>query len=233
MGVSVLARRYRVDVSADASTWVQLLGITDFNPQVSPTKKDTTTYDNTGWASSEITLNAWSASVKLARQTNAGVLDPAQEMLRARVAQFGTSARIYVRWYDRSGLPEAYQGYAIVEWSRSKTAADDVDEATVNLTGDGALANIANPYAAAAVPVVLSATPSNVATGGLVTISGQNFTGTVVTTGVKFGGVNATSWSVVSDSTIVAVMPAGSAGAANIVVTNAAGASTAFTYTRG
>lgn len=233
MGVSVLARRYRVDVSADATTWLQLIGINDFAPNVSPTKKDTTTYDNTGWGSSEITLNAWSATIKMLRQTSAGVLDPSQELIRARVAQFGTAARIYVRWYDRNGLAEAYQGYAIVEWARSKTASDDVDEATVTLTGDGALTNIANPYAAAAVPVITSAAPSGVATAGLVTIVGQNFTGTIPTTGVKFGATNATGWNVVSDSVIVATMPTGSAGAANITVTNAAGASTAFPYTRG
>jgi hypothetical protein len=50
---------------------------------------------------------------------------------------------------------------------------------------------------------------------------------------VKFGATNATSWLVVSDSLIVAVMPAGTAGAANITVTNSAGTSPAFTYVRG
>jgi hypothetical protein len=80
--------------------------------------------------------------------------------------------------------------------------------------------------------VILSATPSGVGAAGQVQISGSAFTGTVVTTGVKFGGVNATSWIVVSDNTIVAVMPAGSAGSAPIIVTNAAGASSSFPYTR-
>ena len=233
MGVSILARRFRIDVSADGSTWLQLLGVTDFNPNVNPTKKDTTTYDNNGWASSEITLNAWTAQIKMARQTNAGVLEPSQELLRARVAQFGTSARVYVRWYDRNGLPEAYSGYAIVEYARSKTGADDVDESTVTLTGDGALATIANPYSPTSVPVIVSALPSGVSVGNQVTITGQYFTGTIPTAGVKFGATNATSWTVVSDSLITATMPAGSAGAANITVTNATGASAAFSYTRG
>ena len=56
MGVSILARRFRIDVSADGSTWLQLLGVTDFNPNVNPTKKDTTTYDNNGRSSSIVVM---------------------------------------------------------------------------------------------------------------------------------------------------------------------------------
>jgi len=97
-----------------------------------------------------------------------------------------------------------------------------------------ALTVITNPGVAAVVPVILSALPSSVAAAGLVTITGSGFTGTVATSGVKFNSVNATSWSVVSDSVIVAVMPTGSAGVGNILVTNAVGPSTpAFAYTRG
>ena len=50
---------------------------------------------------------------------------------------------------------------------------------------------------------------------------------------VKFGAMNATGYMVDDDNTIYALMPAGSAGAANIVVTNSAGASSALSYTRG
>jgi len=233
MAVSALARRFRIDVSADGTTWVQLKGVQDFNPQVSPNLEDSSTYDSNGWGASEITMNEWSVAVTVLRQTTAGVFDPGQELVRARQAQFGDAARVYVRWYDNSGAPEAYSGRAIVEWNRSQSGVKDLDAAQATLTGDGALASIANPYSAAAVPVVTAATPSGVAAGGQVNITGTGFTGTIATTGVKFGATNATSWVVVSDSTIVAVMPAGTAGSAAIVVTNAAGASTAFAYTRG
>jgi hypothetical protein len=233
MGVSALARRYQIDVSSDGTTWTQLLGVTDFNPQITPQLQDSSTYDSDGWGSSEITMNKWSAAIKVLRQTSGGVFDPGQELVRARVAQFGDNARIYVRWYDNSGAPEAYSGRAIVEFNRSKTGVSDLDEASITLTGDGALTPISNPYAPSVVPTILSATPSGVAAGGQVEITGTGFTGTVATTGVKFGGVNATSWIVLSDSVIVAVMPAGSAGSAAVVVTNATGASASFPYTRG
>lgn len=71
--------------------------------------------------------------------------------------------------------------------------------------------------------------PDPAATGDLVTITGTRFTGT---TAVKFGATNATDFTVVSPTTIVASLPAGSAGSTNVTVTNAVGVSTALAYTR-
>jgi hypothetical protein len=85
----------------------------------------------------------------------------------------------------------------------------------------------------AAIPTIASALPSAASVGQTVTILGTGFLGTTGATGVKFGAVNATSYDVDSDNRILAVVPAGSAGAANIVVTSPVGASSAFSYTRG
>jgi hypothetical protein len=230
--VTALARRFKVDVSTDNATWVNLKGIDDFNYQINPSKVASDTYDTNGWSSFEIPMNAWVTTIKAFRVTNAGVFDPGQEMVRAARGQSGTAARVYVRWYDRNGAPEAFSGLAIVEWNPSKTAVGDLDEIQIILTGDGILTSITNPYSAAVIPVITAASPSGVGAAGIVNITGSAFTGTIATTGVKFGGVNATSWIVVSDNTIVAVMPAGSAGSAPIIVTNAAGASSSFPYTR-
>lgn len=85
----------------------------------------------------------------------------------------------------------------------------------------------------AAVPTISAATPSAAATGATVTITGTGFTGVTGVASVKFGAANATSYAVVSDTSITAVMPTGTAGAANIVITNTNGASAPFTYARG
>jgi len=233
--VNLLARGYRLEVSADGSTnWLKLGGLNDLNDQITPNKVDSSNYDSNGWSASEITMQAWSVTAKFNRQATSGTEDPAAALIRGTRGQFGDSARLYVRWYSTVQTSEpAWQGRAIVELNKSKTGVADLNELTVTFTGDGILSSIANPYAPAAAPLIASASPSGVAAGGQVTITGQNFTGTVPTSGVKFGGVNATSWVVLGDSTIVAVMPAGSAGSAVVVVTNATGASASFPYTRG
>lgn len=84
-----------------------------------------------------------------------------------------------------------------------------------------------------AAPTLTSATPSAVAAGGLVTITGRGFNGATGAAAVKFGATNAAAYTVHNDTLIVASVPAGSAGAANITVTNVTGTSTALPYTRG
>jgi len=227
-----LARRFKVDVSTDGVSWVPLKGITDLNPTEKPTTQSTADYDNDGFDSMEKTLTAWSVVAKMDRQNTAGVYDPGQEILRATKYQFGELARAYIRWYDRNGAPEAYSGRALISYVQSKTAVADVEEITVTFDGDGIVSAISNPVSTANAPVITSVTPSGAATGSLINIQGAYFTGTIATSGVKIGGVNATTWNVVSDSLIVAEVPTGSAGSAPVIVTNATGASTAFAYTR-
>lgn len=79
------------------------------------------------------------------------------------------------------------------------------------------------------VPVVSNVDPDGAVSGDLVRVDGYGFTGT---TGVTFDAV-AVEFLEVSDTVIHAVVPAGSAGDVAVVVTNAIGDSTAYTYTRG
>ena len=232
MSVS-LARRFKVDVSTDGTTWLPFKGMQDFSPKENATTQSTATYDNNGFNSFEKTLTEWDVTIKANRPVSGSGFDPGQELVRQAQFQFGDQARVYVRWYDRNGAAGAKSGRALVDWNQSKTGVADVEEVTASFKGDGVLSDITNPSSAAAVPVIATATPSGVTAGGLVRITGANFTGTVATTGVKFGATNATTWDVVSDSLIEAVMPTGTAGSAAITITNAAGTSAAFAYTRG
>lgn len=228
-----LARRFKFQVSADNTNWLSVAGMTDLSPNETPTIVAADDYDSNGFSSFEKTMTGSKVVVKANRKTNSGVFDPGQELVRQARFQFGDQARVYVRWYDRNGAPEAYSGRALVDWQQSKTGVADLEEVTMTFTIDGVLSSITNPYSPTNAPVVASATPSGVSVGNQVTITGNGFTGTVATTGVKFGGTSATSWTVLSDSTIVAIMPAGSAGAAAVVVTNATGPSNSYAYTRG
>jgi hypothetical protein len=230
---SQLARRFKVDVSTDNATWLPLKGIQDLAPKENPTIQSTTDFDTNGFETVEKTVTALTLTAKIRHITNTGTEDPGQALTRtAGQFQFGNAVRLYVRWYDRNNGPEAWTMQAVIDWTPSKTAAADIEEITITFRGDGAVTSITNPLGSPVVPVISAVTPSGVAAAGIIRIVGANFTTPVATTGVKVGGVNATSWDFISDSLIEAVVPAGSAGSAPIIVTTVAGASAAFPYTR-
>lgn len=237
--VNALARKFAVQVTTDTTLttgWTALNGILDLDPEINPSLEDATAYDVNGWGSSEPTLQAWVLQASFFRRYAAGnVYDAGQELVRNAVGQFASAARVGVRWFDKNGGPEAYSGVAIPTWKRTNTAVKNLEQAQVTFTGTDVPLNmnIANPYQATLNPVITSVTPSGIGTGGAVTIQGSGFTGLVATTGVKFGGTGATSFSLLNDSQIVAVLPSGSAGATTVVVTTSVGGSNSFTYTRG
>jgi hypothetical protein len=179
-------------------------------------------------------MQMWSAVASIFRRLSGGVYDPGQELCRATVGQFGAAARVGVRWYDKNGGPEAYSGVALVAWARSNTAVTNVEKSTITFTNTDIPLNlnITNPYSVASVPVVTGATPASAGVGAALAIYGQYITGTTGASHVTVGGVNATSYTVQNDGLITAVVPAGSAGSAPIVVTNVTGASNSLPYTR-
>ena len=71
-------------------------------------------------------------------------------------------------------------------------------------------------------PVLTSLSPNTGRTAGgtTVTITGNNFTGT---TGVTIGGVSVASFTVVSDTTLTVVTPAGTAGSKSVLITTSSG----------
>jgi hypothetical protein len=86
-------------------------------------------------------------------------------------------------------------------------------------------------------PTVTSVAPTSGPTAGgtSVIVTGTDFTGTTGPGGVRFGGTNATSYTVDGDTQITAVAPAGSAGVVDVTVTAPGGTSTTsaadqFTY---
>lgn len=235
------AAKYGVDVAAynpglaptsPSIIWTPFRGITDFDPKASPTNEDVTDYDSNGWTDNERTALSAAWTIKARRPFNAGVYDPGQEIVRKTQILLADQARVFCRYYDRNLGPEARTGVFTTEWSNTKTGATNVEEITVALTSSGQVFDITNPYSAAVIPTIVSVSPAGKAAGQAVVITGSGFSGTVTTTGVKFGGTNATDFTVLSDTAITAVLPAGAAGATPVLVTNATGPSAAFSYTR-
>ncbi|PCN47010.1 hypothetical protein Csp2054_14300 [Curtobacterium sp. 'Ferrero'] len=231
---TALARKFACEVTADltlAGGWLRFKGVNDFNPNVNPNLEDASDYDTDGWASSEVTMQDWNADVSFFRRKNSGVYDPAQELVRSRIGQFDDAARVGFRWFDKTGGPEANQGVALVTWKRSNTGVKNLEQATVTFTGTDVplQMDITNPYQVTASPVVVGASPSGQGTGDGVAITGSGFTGA---TAVKFGSTAATSFDVINDQLIVAVLPSASAGSAPITVTTPVDTSSALAYTR-
>ena len=103
---------------------------------------------------------------------------------------------------------------------------------SVLVTGPGgtSAAGTTYTYTAALTPTVTALTPASgpVSGGNTVTLTGSNLNGA---TAVTFAGNAASSFNILSPTTINAVAPLGTAGTASIVVTTPVGASTGFNYT--
>jgi hypothetical protein len=151
---NALARRFRVDVDTgypSAAAWTALTGITEVAPKIESTLQDADDYDSDGWGGSEKTMQKWSVEITVLRTNdNAGAFPAAQEALRAAQIGFGTDCRAHIRWYDRNGAAEAYEGYGIVQWERANSGVTDLDAAKITITaaaGSSSLTAITNPLA--------------------------------------------------------------------------------------
>jgi len=148
---TALARKWKLEVDTSATetpTWVPVRGITNFTPGTTPTVQSTDDYDSDGWGADEKTMLKWANAVQLLRKkSDATTYDPGQEALRAKSDQFGSAGTAHIRWYDRDGGPEAFEGRANVSWEPQGGATADVENVTVNLTGKGARTAITNPAA--------------------------------------------------------------------------------------
>jgi hypothetical protein len=76
-------------------------------------------------------------------------------------------------------------------------------------------------------PTITSFSPTSAGTGQTVTITGTNFTGA---TAVRFGGTAATSFTVVSATSIIAVVGAGATGSVSVTTSNGIASIAGFTF---
>ncbi|MEU0671365.1 phage tail tube protein [Streptomyces sp. NPDC006172] len=151
--VTALARRWalQLDMSAaqDGSDWQSVIGVTEFNPAAEPNIEDSSDFDSGGWAGNTKTGQSWELGLTINRRINdqTKVYHPTHEALRVASFASGSASRVHVRYYDRNGLPEAYEGTAIVTWAPSGGEYTALDQVEVTLTGDGPLLLITNPVA--------------------------------------------------------------------------------------
>lgn len=238
-----LARRFRTEVNLGttaAPVWATLPGVQEFTPKRDNTQKDTTHYDGNGAMGNTVTAYSWENEYKMLHYLDDATLveNPAQASFRLASEAILAANKREIRWYDRFGGPEAYQGRVTTVWNSDGGKVEDLNLVTLTLTGDGERTIIANPVAAAPPAAIVSAldTVTGPTAGGtLVKITGAWFVNVTGAAAVKFGAVNAADYRVDDIGTIYALSPAGSAGAVNVRVTNvtgqsATGAGNVFTY---
>lgn len=220
---------WRLDVNTGTTAvpvWTQVRAVNSFSPNVNYTTQDASDFDTGDWGSDAVTQRKWQAAAVLLRKHASGVYDPGQEALRQAADDVDL---VEVRFYDRSTpAGEAYQGTALVQWAPQGGVGTALQSVNVTLLGQGARVPIGNPSGTGTVPVISSVTPTGQTVGDQIVIKGGNYTGT---TAVTIDGVSATEFVVVDASTLVAVIPATVAGAADITVTTPGGTSAPYAYT--
>jgi hypothetical protein len=213
-----------------APAWVNVPDITGLDPKPTNQMKDDTTYANKGKTSQAKIGEDFTLAVQVKGVKDlTGEFQPELLILLAATDP-DSDGLIRYRYYHATSPSLAYQGTAVVEASRANTDNNSTEFFSFNMTGKGDRTKITNPGVTTPAPALSSALPSGAAEGELVTIKGSALTDA---SAVKFGASNASDYTVVNDNTIVASVPAGSAGSAAISVVTPAGTSDNLPYTRG
>lgn len=234
---------YGLDINIGTSgspVWQNVRRMSAWTPTFPKVTQDSSTYDDRGAPSEDVSGRGFATSftVQANRSLTTGLYLPEVEAIINASRRKGDAAVLDVRFYHKpdSGTPhptDAGRATVTVEVTRQNTGNAEIDVFSVSLTGKGEYTPIANPWTGwndNPVPSIASITPPAQTVGKLITITGNGFLGA---TDVKFAATSATAFTVVSATTIIASLPAGTAGSVAVTVITPVGTSTAFAYTRG
>lgn len=132
--------------------WVRVGGLTQITPSVDTNLEDDSDFDGDGWGSDQVTQRKWKIECEGRRKRRADqpttyVADPGQEIIRAAGEVVGIGATVPVRWYRKDGAPDAYTGYAAVQWGGGGGSVTDLEPFSFTLNGQGKRTAITNPTA--------------------------------------------------------------------------------------
>ncbi|HYF71188.1 MAG TPA: hypothetical protein VD864_00125 [Nocardioides sp.] len=156
LGGSTLNRKWYLDVSEDdGTTWVPVMGLTEFQPGTEATLQDDSDFDSEGFRSSTKTASAWSCTGTVRRGVVTGgtpTYDPGQEMIRLAADEMGVANVLTVRFYEmEDGGPRvlAYRGEVATDWTDNGGDMAANSTAGFTLTGRGRRIAITHPSPAA------------------------------------------------------------------------------------
>lgn len=174
--------------------------------------------------------------VEAVRDTN-GAFQPVLQDLIDASKSLGAANRRSIQAFDALGADYAFQSQFAIQVSRTGTGYDEAAFFTVTATQYGATTWIDNPVLTGNVPFLTSVAPLSAAGAAHVFIQGEGFfldgvADVIGASHVKFGSTNATSYTVLSDTLIDAVVPGTGAADLPITVENSAGVSNAIDFER-
>jgi len=147
-----LAREWRLEVNMgteQAPDWQLCPGVREFQWTAEPNIEDASDYDGEGWASNEKTAQSWEVTATIRRKANktAKAYNEVHEAIRLASFEYGDANKVHLRFMNREGLPEAYEGKAIPNWQPQGGEYSALGEVEITFTGDGPLTPIDNPLA--------------------------------------------------------------------------------------
>lgn len=212
--------------------WTNITGDID-NLQATPTPVaiPSNRYGNKGAQSSQKIADNYvlTFGVEAVRGSN-GMYVAAQAPIRELLKvgrRMGADNLIEAQWFDAldDDVP-AFEGTFRVEWTDANTGYADGAGWSFTFTSVSPVEEITSPIATG-LPLIETALPTGKTVGDVIYIKGHKFTGT---TGVTIDGATVLKFTVIDDNTLSVLIPASVSGASPIIVTNAAGASTAYSY---
>lgn len=210
------------------AAWLNAPDITALNATPSSKPRTRDTYAAKGQSNPSKYARDWAISVNVEIvRDNAKQYQGYLQYMLDKALLLKEDNKLQLRIFDVLGSAFALQGTVDIELNRPNTGSDDAGWWGFAMNSIGGLTSIPNPVGALAVPAISQVYPATGATGDAVFLHGANFTGA---TAVKFGATNATGFTVVDDRHIRAIVPAGSAGAANLTVTTPNGTSAALAF---
>lgn len=233
---------YGLDInigSFAAPVWQPCRRMSAWAPTFPKVTQDAATYDDRGAPNEDISGRGFATAftVQANRSVTTGLYLPEVEAIVTASRSKGEAAVLDVRFYHKpeAGTPhptDAGRAFVTVEATRQNTGNAEIDVISVSLAGKGEYEPIENPFTGwddAPAPAISAITPPAAGEDDQILITGTGFLGA---TAVKFGAVDATAFTVVAQSTIVATLPVGAAGSVNITVVTPVGTSPVRAYTR-
>ncbi|MBM3715087.1 MAG: hypothetical protein FJW64_05010 [Actinobacteria bacterium] len=241
---STLGKSFELGIDVNLGTygqpdWRPIRRASAIAPTFPAVTSDVATYDDRGAPNEDVDSRGFAASLTVQgnRSLTTGLLLPELEAIVAAGRSSRDGAVLDIRFYHKPdvGTPnpnDAGRVLVRVDVTRQNTGNTGAEVYAVTFTGKGAFTPIPNPFQgwAASAPTISSVTPEGAKDGELITINGAGLIGA---TGVTVDGDPVAEFATISASSLIAVLPAGDAGAVPVIVTTSGGDSAPYTFNRG